>query len=147
MGLKPLKTLVCLVFPKKCLVFFGVLWYVWFSRKCFLFSKNLRENQTKKQKTYPRVGLKPLKTVFFCFPEGFLWFSLVFFGFPEGSFGLLKTFGKTKKKTYPRVSLKPLKTLVVWFSRCFFWFSLVSFGIFGFPEAFSRWTRCLDFRY
>ena len=79
---------------------------------------------------------------------GLVWFS----GFPEGFFGFLKTFGKTKKpnKTKPisKGGSETFKNFVFfWFSRKYFWFSLVFFGIFGFPEAFSRWSRCLGFRY
>ena len=111
------------VFPKVVVCF---LWYFGFSRRFFWFCKNLRENP---KKTYPRVGLKPLETLFVCLFLMFVLFSLVFFGifgFLEGCFGFVETFGKTKKtQIYPRVSLKPLKTL-------FFWCSLVFFCIFGF---------------
>ena len=74
-----------LVFPKVCLVFFGIFGFP----ECVCwFSKNHRENQKNKKtkKTYPRVGLKPLKALFFGFLEGCLGFCLVFFcivGFPE----------------------------------------------------------------
>ena len=55
--------------------------FFWLSLMFCWFCKNLRENRkNKKQKKYPRVGLKPLKTLLFCcFPEGCLLFSLVFF--------------------------------------------------------------------
>ena len=49
-GLKPLKTVLLLVFPKVVLVFFGFLLYVWFSLTFVWFSKNLRENQKNKKK-------------------------------------------------------------------------------------------------
>ena len=39
--------------------------YVWFSRWFCWFCKNFREHQkNKNKKTYPRVSLKPLKTLF-----------------------------------------------------------------------------------
>ena len=104
------------------------------------------KKQTNKQ-PFPRVGLKPLTTLFFfcfCFPKVVLVvFGIV--GFPGSLFGFLKTFGKTnktttRKNTYPRVGLKPLNTLFVlvvpkvvwvffgvlwyfWFSRICVWFS------------------------
>ena len=48
-GSETFKNFVLLVFPKVFLVFFGFLWYFWFSRRFFWFSKNLRENQKNKQ--------------------------------------------------------------------------------------------------
>ena len=39
------KNFGCLVFPNIFWVFFGFLWYCWFSRRFFGFCKNLRENQ------------------------------------------------------------------------------------------------------
>ena len=65
-----------LVFPNICLVFFSMFGFL---EICFGFVKNFRGNQqNKKQKTnpYPRVRLKPLKTLFFV-PN----VCLVFFGF------------------------------------------------------------------
>ena len=86
-GLKPLKTCF-FVYSLYLFVFFGFLWYCWFSRRFFWFCKNLRENkQTKKTNPYPRVGLKPVKTVcFVVFPKvvcGFLVFSFVFLIFSK----------------------------------------------------------------
>ena len=67
------------------MVFFGI---VGFPEGFFDVLKNLRENQ---QNTYPRVGLKPLKTLFLLvFPKVFLCFLKT----------IGKTFGKTNK-TYP----------------------------------------------
>ena len=74
-GLKPLTTVL---FSRMfCVFFFGFILYCWFSIIFYLFSKNLRENQQqhKQPNPYPRVGLKPLKTMFLGFPEylfGFL---------------------------------------------------------------------------
>ena len=99
-GLKPLKTLFVFVFPNVCFVFFGVILYCWFSLMFFLFSKNLRENQkNEKQNPYPRVGLKPLKTLL-CFLM-FVWCSLVFFymfGFPECFFMFFVYIRENQKK-------------------------------------------------
>ena len=80
-----------LVFPKVCLVFFSVLWYVWFSRRFCWLSKNLRENrQNKKQnKNISKGGSETFKH-FVClvFPKVFVvffdvlwyvWFSRSFF--------------------------------------------------------------------
>ena len=92
-GSETFKKLVLLVLPKVVLIFFGFLWYFWFSQRSYWFSKNLRENQQITKQTYPRVGLKPLNT-------------LLLFVFPK-----------------------------------------VFFCMFGFPEAFSKWSRCLGFRY
>ena len=123
---------VLLVLPNYFLFFWCSLMFFWFSKK----------PSGKPNKTYPRVGLKPLKTLFFWFSRRFFWFSLVFFGifdFPEGLFGVLKTFGKTKttKKTnpYPRVGLQPLKTLLFWFSQRFFGFLWFSFVFVVFPNV------------
>ena len=62
--------------------------------------QNLLENQQKqKKKTYPRVSLKPLKTLYVWFSRRFCWFSLVvfcIFGFLECFVGFVKTLGKTK---------------------------------------------------
>ena len=156
MGLKSLKTLFCLkVFPKVLLIFFGFLLYFWFSRRFFWFFKNLRENpKTKNNKPISKGGSETFKHLFsfFVFPKVFLiffgflwyfWFSRTFFGFSKN----LRENQKTTKQTYPSVGLKPLTFLFFWFSRRYFWFSLVFFSIFGFPEAFSRWSRCLGFRY
>ena len=75
------------------LVVFGFLLYVWFSRRFFCFSKNPRENnKTQKTNPYPRVGLKPLTTVFVGFPQvclvffgllWYVWFSRRFFWFSK----------------------------------------------------------------
>ena len=129
-----LKTLFCLVFPEVFLVFFGCLWYCWFSRSFFWFSKNHRENQKyqrqpqkakktfgkTKQPKFLKVSDPPLDIGLVLFV--FFWFSLRFL---ENQ----KTFGKTKKpkrqNPYPRVGLKPLTTLFFWFSRSFFWCSFV----------------------
>ena len=64
---------------------------------------HIRENQTnnKTKKTYPRVGLKPLNTLFCCVVLMLVWFSLVFFricGVLEGFLSFVKTFGKAKQK-------------------------------------------------
>ena len=83
-GLKPWKQNV-VGFPKVFCVFFGFILYCWFSLMFFRFSKNLRENQKNKKKTYSRVGLKPLKCLFLLVVPKFCWFSLIFFdmfGFP-----------------------------------------------------------------
>ena len=78
-GLKPLKTCVLFVFPKVLLVFVGFMLFCCFPEGFFGFLKTFgKTNEPKKLNPYPRVGLKPLKTVVsFCFPDGF-WFSLVF---------------------------------------------------------------------
>ena len=64
------------------LVFFGFLWYFWFSRRVFWFYKNLRENK-KQQKTKPisKGGSETLKKLFFWFFLIFFWFSLIFLVF------------------------------------------------------------------
>ena len=72
------KNFVVLVVPNIILVFFGFLLYFWFSQRFCWFSKILREN--KKTNPYPRVSLKPLKTLFFWLFLMFCLFSLVFFG-------------------------------------------------------------------
>ena len=79
-GLKPLKALV-VGFPESCVwcsfVFFCIFGFI----KGFVcvFFKNVRENlKTKSINPYPRVGLKPLKTLFLLFSRRF---CLVFFGF------------------------------------------------------------------
>ena len=59
-GSETFKTLFLLVFPKVLLVFFGFLWYCWFSRSFLLFSKNLRENKKNKQGLQPHFPLPPL---------------------------------------------------------------------------------------
>ena len=99
-GLEPLNTLLCFVFPKVCLVFFCVLWYLWFSRMVFGCLKTL--GKIKKNNPYPRVGLKPKNFVFFVVPKVVLVFFCICC-FPYVFFGFLKTFGKTKKtnKTKP----------------------------------------------
>ena len=86
--LKPLTTLLFLFFLMFLfvVVFFGFHLYLWFSRMICWLCKNLRENpnnkqtqkKTKTKKTYPRVRLKPLKTLFFWLFLMFVWFSLVF---------------------------------------------------------------------
>ena len=127
-------------------MFFGFLWYFWFSRRFCWFCKNLRENQKNKKKTYPRVSLKPLNTLFVWLFLMFCWFSLVFFcicGYLEGFVGFVKTFGKTTKnketKNISKGESETFKNLVlfvvpnvclvffgfllyVWFSRGIFWF-------------------------
>ena len=135
------------IFPNVFLVFFGFLWYVWFSRRFCWFSKNLRENQqNKKRNPYPRVGLKPLNTVCLIFPKvfwvffGFLlyfWFSRRFFGFSKNlrenqqnkktkpiSKGGSETFKNFVLLVFPKVFLVFFGFLLYfWFPRRFFWFS------------------------
>ena len=72
-------------------MFFGFLWYFWFSRRICWFCKTFGKTKTKTKipNPYPRVGLKPFKNfVFFVIPNvcfvffGFLlyfWFSRRFF--------------------------------------------------------------------
>ena len=121
--------------------------------KVFRKQKNLRENQKNKENQKKNRENQTNKVFKGFRPTLGYGFGLVcFFGFPECFLRKPKKHsGKPKKQTrpnpYPRVRLKPLKTVFVWFSRRFFWLSLVFFGIFGFPEAFSRWSRCLGFRY
>ena len=84
------------------MVFFGFLWYFWFSRRIFWFCKNLRENQKNKKQNISKGESETFKNfVFVGFPEGcfgVLWFSLVFLGFLEGFFlFLFKPSGKPKK--------------------------------------------------
>ena len=75
------KNFVCFVFPKVCLVFFGVLLYCLFSLRCCWCSKKTfgKTNKTNKTNPYPRVGLKPLNNFVFWFSRRFVLFSLVFF--------------------------------------------------------------------
>ena len=59
--------------------FWCSLVFLFFSKVFFWFCKNFRENQTTKQTNpYPRVSLKPLKTLLFVFVPNVLF---VFFGF------------------------------------------------------------------
>ena len=96
-GSETFKHFVVVGFPEGVFGFYLVFFCIFgFLKSCFGFVKTF--GKTKKQ--YPRVGLKPLNTLFFGFSRrcfwflfGFLWycwFSLSFFGF-------VKTFGKTKK--------------------------------------------------
>ena len=102
-GSETFKKPYLLVFPKVFLVFFGCLLYCWFSRKVFVgFVKTFgKTKQTKKTNQYPRVGLKPLKTLFFLFSLCFFFVFFVGFRlyvwFYRRFFGFVKTFGKTNK--------------------------------------------------
>ena len=102
-SLKPLKTCFLGLFLMSfgfSLVFVGFLLYFWFSRGICWFCKDLRENPPKK--TYPRVSLKPLKTLVVLFFLMCFWFSLVFFsscGFLEGFVGFVKKPSGKPKKT------------------------------------------------
>ena len=81
MGLKPLTTLF-LLFSRRffwfSLVFFCI---VGFPDGFYKTKKTFGKTKKKQKKTnpYPRVGLKPLTTLFFGFPEGFFVFFLVLF--------------------------------------------------------------------
>ena len=80
-GLKPSTTLFFFVFPNDVLVFVGFLWYFWFSRRCFWFSKNLRENhQKQKNKPISKGGSETFKNFVCLFSRRCFWCSLVFFG-------------------------------------------------------------------
>ena len=85
------------------LVFFGMLG---FPEGLFGVLKTLGKTNKKQtnKKTYPRVGLKPLKTLYVWFSRMFVWFSK----------NLRENQQKTNKQNpYPRVGLKPLKNVVV----------------------------------
>ena len=110
--------------------FVGFRWFLWYSvfSKVFLVCKNLGENRktkTKKTNPYPRVGLKPLNTLFLVFPKVF-WFSLVFFsilGFSK-VFWFCKNFGENKENISKGGS-ETFKNFVVLFSLRCCWFSFV----------------------
>ena len=137
------------------LVFPNVSFFVFLVSRMFSFLLTFgktKNKQNTKRKTYPRVGLKPLKLWLFGCPGvvvGFLWFSFAFWVFPKVFKQPTKTFGKTQKhnktKTYPRVGLKPFKHFVVFLlSLICFGFSLVFFGIVGVPYVFV--VCCFNFR-
>ena len=134
-GLTPLKTMFCWFSRGFLFVFFGFLWYVWFSRRLFVCSKNIRENRNKQkqQKTHKTKkqtiqgwvwNLEQLCCFLFCvFPNdvvvffGCLWyfrFSQMFVLFCKSPRENPKQ--QTRPNPYPRVGLKPLKTL---FFCCF----------------------------
>ena len=124
------------------LVFFGI----------FCFPEGFLENQTKHRENqqkqtrpnpYPRVGLKPLKTLFFgVFPK-VLFVLFCMFGFPEGFVRFLNTSGKTKQtnKTKPIskgasetfknfiLLVFPKVLFVLFCCLLFVWFSRRFFGI------------------
>ena len=124
---------------------YGFCFFVfWFSRWFLENQTNLRENQKHKNQKKSKGGSETFKS-FVVFVFSLVVFGI--FGFPEGLFGFLKTFGKTKKELISKGGSETFKHFVCWFSRRFCWCSLVFFCTFGFPEAFSRWSRCLGFRY
>ena len=144
--MKPLKTLCFCCFPERVLVLFVFSFVFWFSRMFVWFTKHLRKNKKKqKRKTnpYPRLGLKPLKTLLFLrfFPDVvlcFIWFYFVCLVFPT-VFWFSKNLRENQKpnKTKPisKGGFETFKNFVFVFSQCFCWFSLVFFGILGFPEC------------
>ena len=158
-GYETLKNYGCLVFPKVVFLFSLVVFSMFGFPEGFFSCLNFLENQKKQKRKRKHIQgwvWNRLKLCVCWFSLSCVLFYFVFFcifGFLKGCLRFMKTFGKTKKnnnnkKTYPRVGLKPLKDLFCWFSLMFFvLFSLVFFCIFGFPEAFSRWSRCLGFRY
>ena len=108
-----------------------------------------KTNKTKQQNPYPRVSLKPLKTVLVWL---FLMFVLAFFGFlwycwfSRRIFWFCKNLreNQTTKKTKPiskGESETLLNTLFFWLFLIFVWFSLVFFGIFGFLEGFFGFVK------
>ena len=140
-----------MVFPNVFLVFVGCLWYLWFSRRFFWFCKNLRENKQKQKHKYPRVGLKPLTTLFF-------WFSLMIFCYCFFGFLLyvwfsrrLFWFCKNLRENQHNKNNKPIskggsetfKNFVFWFFLMFSFFivSLVFFCMFGFLEGFVGFVK------
>ena len=123
--------------------------YFWFSRRFFWFCKNLRENQkNKKTNPYPRVGLKPLKTLFLLvFPNVSLvvFGFLLYFWFSRGICWFCKNLRENQQqhKTKPisKGESETLKKKVVCVFPNVFGFSLVFFCIFGFLEGFVGFVK------
>ena len=106
-------------------------------------NKTFGNTNKNKQTTnpYPRVGLKPLRTLFFGFPEaffGFLW--LLYFWFSRRVFWFSKNL-RENKKTISKGGYETFKNFVfACFPEGFLGF-LRFLCIFGFPDGFSRWSR------
>ena len=102
-----------------------------------------KTKKNKKENTYSRVGLKPLKTCLFLFSRRFFWFSLVVFcifvfsrmfvWFCEN----LRENQKNKKQNISKGGHETFKNLFFGFPECCFcclWFSLVCLV---FPNLFQ----------
>ena len=149
-GHETFKNFVFFGFPEGCFCFlwyFGFLegflcflWYLRFSRRFVWFDKKTF-GKTAKTNPYPRVGMKPLTTLFFWFSRrclfvffGFLWylrFSRRFVCFGENlrenrknkpiSKGGYETFKNLFFLVFPNVFLVFFGFLLYWcFSRSFF---------------------------